>query len=241
MKQQAAQSMTNPLAELMVGLESICGRDSYLEYMFKEREFSPAADRLCLLVCEINKRLSPNRLSLGPNVVSIACGDAREGAAIRRIFKDTNPESGEYLYTGIDIDGEALDLARKSYALGRIRDDFRFLMRDLGVPGSVAELCGTADLVIARHNFFISDPSVWSSIFKTGFELLNPEGHFVITSFTPQEHLLALRCIAGLGHKAIVTIDNPYARTILRRSGDLPDLKEDGWVSVFGAGKLRSK
>jgi SAM-dependent methyltransferase len=205
-------------------------------YRYLERETGIDAQNFVSLIEHINKLIHPNSLQLGPNVISLGCGQARDAAVIRKIFKSQSIGNENFIYCGIDISSYDLAEARNVYQdqlLTNKKQEFKFIEADINTLPLDSELWGSADFVILRHQYGFAQPEIWTNIFDRGFNMLKPKGKLMFTSFAEYEHIPTLSYVRECGQRELVTLENRFARTMRMETEEKPSMKVDCFVSLF--------
>lgn len=123
-------------------------------------------------------------------VVSVCCGKCHEASVLSEYFSSK--------VKGIDIDSEEIRYARLNYPM------VEFIQGD---ASNLGEHFSEVDLCIFRHPNPFEDG--FSSILKSAYEVMKPEGSFLITTYSQPDAIHMLYHMDGLGVENIAFDDNP--------------------------------
>ena len=176
-------------------------------------------------------------------VLDIACGPCREADTLADTFSEIShekngPEASVDLHlTGIDI--RAREIADAQSQFGGTRKDEKngsrreaeFLVAD-ATKLDRHRLLGDgapSDFVLLRHQNYWDDNRAWEEIYDQALHQLGVDGRLIITSYSSNEHDLAIDAIQRQGGEMTANERNEDSREIPR----IPGQSVDRHVAVF--------
>jgi len=149
-------------------------------------------------------------------VLDLACGECREVEVVSAAALEKLGREGAALrFTGADIRGAELDLARRrARPLAEAGADVEFLQTDCARLDDHGELGRSFDLVFLRHQNYWHDRPAWRKIFAGGLARLDDSGLLVISSYFDVEHDLAVKAITAAGGELVTSVRNGDSRAL---------------------------
>jgi len=154
---------------------------NFFVHISKESKFRPPQDRKV-------------------EILDIACSVCEEKEVLHSFFGgENNPyhnDNDNVSVTGIDIDNEAIELAKNNLPRNR-ENNFKFIIGDASNLENIKEVPQSADVVFIRHQQMtqpnynkenIIEDDLWKKIINEGIKKLDTEGILIITSYTDKEH-----------------------------------------------------
>ncbi len=156
-------------------------------------------------------------------ILDLGCGRCDEGLVLSAYFGGNNfgSDSNKVKLVGVDINQEEINKAISSnekpdfseektkYALP---PNYEFYCADATNLDSYPQVPQQADVVVIRHEQISADQDIWTRIFQTARDRVNPEGIILITSFSDIEHETALKALAQLDCGVVVNERNQFAK-----------------------------
>ena len=147
-------------------------------------------------------------------VIAPACGKLPESDVLQSFFGGENPGVGKQKVRviGIDLNEQAIQGARK--IAGEVDDtetenpqsNFEFK------AGDARDLSGfpPADVVFIEHQEIGADERTWKDIFAAGIrQLADEDAIMIVTSYTQEEHDIAMRVLGKLDCEIMLNEYNP--------------------------------
>ena len=160
-------------------------------------------------------------------ILDLACSICEEKEVLHSFFGgEENPyynKNNNVKITGVDIDKEAIELAKQRLPKGK-EDDFKFIVGDASNLNEVNQIPKIADIVIIRHQQMIKpnynkdniiETDLWKKIITEGIKRLQSNGFFLITSYTKDEHEALLEYLKNIDGIEIKSKgENKYAEPL---------------------------
>jgi SAM-dependent methyltransferase len=172
-------------------------------------------------------------------VLDIACGSCKEAETLAETFAEIHRESDrlpadsppDFHLTGVDIRAREISDARRRFGGKRkdektgARREAEFLVDDATRLDRHRLLGDGAsfDVVLLRHQNYWDGNRTWEEIFDQALHQLDPDGRLIITSYSDQEHGLALDAIERLGGEVTANERNGESREIPQFPGQSVD------------------
>lgn len=156
-------------------------------------------------------------------VFDLACGSAEEALALACYFSSglpgiPTPKCELYL---VEAQAQLLDFAKETFSQPLPGARFSAVPNVKCLVGDCQDLStlalpDTADFILIRHQFIGKDrddkTDVWGKIFTSALSKLAPQGRLLITSFSQEEHDLALERLKTVeGARVLCEEKNPHS------------------------------